>query len=196
MGTRSTASLAKHRLGSCADALRERVQARHASSHFTLRPLYLHFPTHWTPPYAEFHLDELGQSWADSGKSTPDLGFSLSFSSARPNPHTYVSPAEIITSTPAMLRGDRESPCCELRRLLKEASVAPAGRASHLPPTLPRCHRLHAANAVHYGASVDELVATVAIAAAQGAKTIEVGVPILWRLLEERGRSALPQRRR
>lgn len=45
--------------------------------------------------------------------------------------------------------------------------------------------RLHAANAVHYGATIDEVVATVAIAAAQGAKTIEVGLPILWRLLAE-----------
>lgn len=49
--------------------------------------------------------------------------------------------------------------------------------------------RLHAANAVHYGASLDEVVATVTIAAAQGARTVELGVPILGRLLAERALS-------
>ena len=46
--------------------------------------------------------------------------------------------------------------------------------------------RLHAANAAHYGATIEEIVATVAIAAGQGAKTIELGVPILQRLVAER----------
>jgi len=45
--------------------------------------------------------------------------------------------------------------------------------------------RLHAANAVHYGATLDQIVAVVALSAAQGARSIEVGAPILWKLLEE-----------
>ncbi|HZT95028.1 MAG TPA: carboxymuconolactone decarboxylase family protein [Gaiellaceae bacterium] len=47
--------------------------------------------------------------------------------------------------------------------------------------------RLHAMNAVRLGATAEQVFATVALAAAQGAKSIGRGVPALRRVLERRG---------
>jgi len=65
--------------------LRERVQACHVSSRFTLPTLCLHIPAHWTPPCAEFHLEEFGKSWAQCSHDFERFGFQQGLTGSPPS---------------------------------------------------------------------------------------------------------------